>query len=62
MRPDNDRALHLHLATFAAANAVFISAWALTGAGGGSWPFWLLIVWGTTLALIVARATDEPRH
>jgi hypothetical protein len=60
MRPETDRTLHLHLALFAAVNLVFITAWALTGAGGGSWPFWLLIVWGSVLAWVVARATDEP--
>jgi len=60
MRTETDRTLHLHLALFAAVNLVFISAWALTGAGGGSWPFWLLIVWGSLLAWVVARATDEP--
>ena len=62
MRPDTDRTLHLHLAAFAGVNALFVSTWALTGAGGGSWPFWLLLVWGSALAVVVARATDdEPR-
>jgi hypothetical protein len=62
MHPSSDRTLHLHLAVFAAVNVLFVSAWALTGAGGGSWPFWLLILWGSSLAWLVARATDEPRH
>jgi 2TM domain len=61
MRPQTDRTLHLHLAVFAAVNALLVSAWAATGAGGGSWPFWLLIVWGSALAVVVARATDGPR-
>jgi hypothetical protein len=61
MRPTTDRSLHLHLALFATVNALFIGAWAATGAGGGSWPFWLLIVWGAALAVVVARATDDER-
>jgi hypothetical protein len=61
MQPDTDRTLHLHLAAFAAVNVLFVGAWALTGAGGGSWPFWLLIIWGSSLAWMVARATGEPR-
>jgi hypothetical protein len=63
MHPETDRTLHLHLAVFAAVNALLVSAWALTGAGGGSLPFWMLIVWGSALAFIVVRATGvEPRH
>jgi hypothetical protein len=62
MHPDTDHTLHLHLAAFAAVNALFIGTWALTGAGGGTWPFWMLIIWGAVLAWVVARATDEPRR
>jgi hypothetical protein len=59
--PDTDR-LHLHLAAFAAVNALVISTWALLGAGGGSLPFWLLVMWAMALAALVVRATDdEPR-
>lgn len=59
MSPDSDRTLHLHLAAFAAMNALAVSAWALSGAGGGSWPFWILILWGSALAAIVVRSGED---
>jgi hypothetical protein len=57
MRPDTSP-LHVHLALFAAANAVAVTIWAAAGAGGGSWPFWALILWGSVLAIVVARSGD----
>jgi hypothetical protein len=60
MPPDADRTLHLHLAAFAVANALVVGAWAASGATGGSGPFWLMVLWGSALALLVARSDDGP--
>ena len=57
MRPDTEP-LHLHVALFAAANALAVTTWALSGAGGGPWPFWLLLLWGSVLAVVVLRSGD----
>ncbi len=56
MHPDTDRTLHVHLALFAIANALAVVTWALAGAGGGRWPFWVLVVWAGALAVVVARS------
>jgi hypothetical protein len=58
MHSESDRVLHLHLSVFATVNALAVSAWALSGAGGGTWAFWVLILWVAALAVVVARSHD----
>jgi hypothetical protein len=55
-----DRTLELHLAVFAAVNALVVAAWAASGATGGSGPFWLMVVWAGALAVAALRSGDGP--
>ena len=57
---DADRTLRLHVAAFAVANALVVGAWAASGATGGSAAFWLLALWASALAVLVARSDGGP--
>ena len=48
--------LRQEVAVFVTVNAVCIAVWLATGANGGFWPGWVLLVSGIGLVALVVRA------
>jgi hypothetical protein len=57
--PARRRALAVDAATYAVISAVLVTIWAVTG-GGYFWPMWLIIVWGTLLAVHAVSVFRRP--